>query len=149
MLEHFEDDDGALRSWLPALRGRGWLLLSVPAFAGRFGPWDTKAGHFRRYEREQLGTALRSAGFEPVAIQAFGYPLGNVLEVARNAVARLGRQRTDSFDRRTAESGRLFQPPERLGVVTRAVSLPGRLLQRPFVATDRGTGFVALARRTT
>ena len=149
VLEHFEDDAAALRSWLAALRSRGWLLLSVPAYADRFGAWDTKAGHYRRYEREQLGSTLRSAGFEPVAIQAFGYPLGNVLEVARNAVARLGRQRTDSFDQRTAASGRLLQPPERLGVMTRAVSLPGRLLQRPFVATERGTGFVALAQRTT
>jgi SAM-dependent methyltransferase len=149
VLEHFEDDTATLASWLPVLHSRGWLLLSVPAFTRKLGPWDAKAGHYRRYEREQLAGTLRSAGFDPVAIQAFGFPLGNVLEAARNVVARSERNRTDSFEQRTAQSGRLLQPPERLGAVTRALSLPGRLLQRPFVATDRGTGFVALARRAT
>jgi SAM-dependent methyltransferase len=149
VIEHFEDDAAALRSWLPALRSRGWLLLSVPAFARKFDAWDTKAGHYRRYEREQLGETLRRAGYEPVAIQAFGYPLGNVLEVARNAVARREGEKAGSLAERTAESGRLLQPPERLGAVTRAASLPGRLLQRPFVGTERGTGFVALAQRAT
>jgi SAM-dependent methyltransferase len=149
VLEHFEDDTAALVSWLPVLRSRASLLLSVPAFARKFGPWDEKAGHYRRYEREQLAGTLRNAGFDPVAIQAFGYPLGNVLEAARNVVARVERERTDSFEVRTAESGRLLQPPEYLGAVTRAVSLPGRLLQRAFVASDRGTGFVALAQRRT
>ncbi len=149
VIEHLEDDVAALASWLPVLRSRGWLLLSVPAFARKFGPWDVKAGHYRRYERGQLAETLGRAGFDPVTIQAFGYPLGNVLEAVRNAVARREGVRTDSLEARTAESGRLLQPPERLGALTRAVSLPGRLLQRPFVASNRGTGFVVLAQRTT
>ncbi len=88
VLEHYEDDVGALRLWRERLVPRGAVLLSVPAFPERFGPWDVKAGHFRRYERDGLAGTLRAAGFEPVAIRTYGFPLGNLLE----ASARRGRE---------------------------------------------------------
>ena len=96
VLEHYEDDVAALRLWRERLVAGGALLLSVPAFPERFGPWDVKAGHFRRYEREGLAATLRAAGFEPVAIRTYGFPLGNLLEAARDAVAK--RQAAEGVD---------------------------------------------------
>ena len=145
VLEHFEDDVAALRSWRACLRTGGWLIASVPAFERQFGPWDRKAGHHRRYERSGLAVVLREAGFEPVSIETYGFPLGSVLEAARNVVARLG-QAQGSAAERTAASAGLLQPPEKLGWLTQALSAPGRALQRPFCATERGTGLVVLAR---
>lgn len=43
---------------------------------------------------------------------------------------------------RTAASGRWFQPPDGLGCAMRIISAPFRLLQRPFVRAEFGTGFV-------
>lgn len=146
VLEHLEDDAAALRDWASHLRPDGWLLLSVPAFARRFGPSDRKAGHYRRYEREQLAAMLAAAGLEPRAIQLYGYPLANLVAAVGGAVARLSGGK-GSYADRTASSGRYFQPPRYLGLLTRAVSAPGRLAQRRFTAGGRGTGFVALARR--
>jgi SAM-dependent methyltransferase len=144
VLEHCEDDEGALRDWAARVRPGGRLLLSVPAFTRRFGPSDRKAGHFRRYERGQLASLLVGAGLEPESIELYGYPFGNLLEAVWNVAARL-RVGTGSSADRTAASGRYLQPPDRLGWVTRALSAPGRIAQRGFPA--RGTGFVALARR--
>jgi SAM-dependent methyltransferase len=146
VLEHCEDDAAAVREWVAYVRPRGWLMLSVPAFSRRFGPSDRKAVHHRRYERWQLAAALDGAGLEPCSIELYGFPLGNLLEVAWNAAARL-RPASDSAVERTAASGRYFQPRGRLAWAPRTVSAPGRLAQRSFIGRGRGTGFVALARR--
>jgi SAM-dependent methyltransferase len=148
VLEHYEDDQAQLENWVRHLRSRGWLILSVPAFAGRFGPGDRKVGHYRRYERQQLADTLTRAGLEPRSIQAYGFPLGNALERARDVIARLSRPR-GPYDVRTAESGRWLQPPEYLGWLTQSISAPGRVLQRRFLETERGTGFVASAQKMT
>ena len=147
VLEHYEDDVAALQLWRSRLVPRGALLLSVPAFPERFGPWDVKAGHFRRYEREGLAATFRAAGFEPVAIRTYGFPLGNLLEAARDAVARR-RPAQESMSERTAASGRLLQPSGATGVLTAAAGAVGGVLQRPFTGGRHGVGFVALARAT-
>jgi SAM-dependent methyltransferase len=146
VLEHCENDAETLRDWALRLRPRGWLLLSVPAFADRFGPSDRKAGHHRRYDRDQLVAALEDAGLEPQSVQLYGFPLGNLLQVAWNTAARL-RPASGSPAERTAASGRYFQPRERVGWLTRGVSAPGRVAQRSVIGRGRGDGFVALARR--
>lgn len=145
VLEHYDDDVAALELWRTRLAPRGALLLSVPAFPDRFGPWDVKAGHFRRYEREGLAGALQAAGFETLAIRTYGFPLGNLLEAARDAVARR-QPAQESMSERTAASGRLLQPSERTGWLTAGAGALGGLLQRPFTAGRHGVGFVALAR---
>src|SRR5262249_52808029 len=61
VLEHVEDDVGALRSWQRHLAPGGSLVVSVPAGRARFGPSDARQGHFRRYDREDLVSALRDA----------------------------------------------------------------------------------------
>jgi SAM-dependent methyltransferase len=146
VLEHCEDDAAALREWVARVRPRGWLMLSVPAFARRFGPSDRKAGHHRRYERAQLASVLEAAGLEPRSIDLYGFPLGNALETAWNAAARF-RPASGSAAERTAASGRYIQPRRKLAWAPRVIAAPGRLAQRSFVGRGRGTGFVALARR--
>jgi SAM-dependent methyltransferase len=147
VLEHIEDDIGTLRAWGDRLRGRGWLLFSVPAYQSRWGAADRMAGHFRRYEPEQVAELLTPAGFTDARVWTYGFPLGYVLEHARNLLARRVGART-SLAGRTAVSGRWLQPPEWLGPGTQLATAPFRRLQRPFVETGRGTGLVVLARKT-
>ena len=147
VLEHLQEDAAALREWRGRVRPGGWVLLSVPAFARRFATWDVKAGHRRRYERAQLADLLRSCGFEEPRIAAYGFPLGNMLERGRNAVAAFSRPK-GSLGERTAASGRQLQPPDWLAPATMIASSPFRLVQRRFADRDLGTGLVALARRS-
>jgi SAM-dependent methyltransferase len=144
VLEHIEDDLGALRTWASRIRPGGWLLLSVPAFEERYGPNDVWFGHFRRYEPDLLRERLVAAGLEPVELTTYGWGLGHALEAARNAILRR-RTPPDTTEERTAASGRTFQPPDAVGLATAAVAAPFRLLQR--ARPGHGIGLVALARK--
>lgn len=148
VLEHIEDDAGALTEWATRLRPGGWLLLSVPAFQRRFGAADELVGHFRRYDPPVMTELLRRCGFTDVDLRLYGMPLGYLLEAGRNAVGkrRLGRTAGEmSIEERTAGSGRLLQPTGGArGAAIRLGTLPFRLAQRAFPNT--GVGLVARAR---
>jgi SAM-dependent methyltransferase len=147
VLEHCEDDRATLEEWLTFVAPDGALLLSVPANPARFGVADEKAGHFRRYSRPDLERTLESAGFTDVRMLNYGVPAGYVLEGARNVLARRELRRRLTYEERTLESGRWLQPPESAALITRVLAAPLRLVQRPFMQSDRGTGLVALAMR--
>ncbi len=146
VLEHIEDDLGALRSWLRWLTPEGHLMVSVPAHPERFGPCDAAVGHCRRYTREGLASLFESAGLETLAIESWGMPAGYVLEAVRNTMARRHKGRREVG---TAGSGRLYQPPSVFGRAVELAMRPLATLQAPYRATDRGIGFIAVGRRET
>lgn len=145
VLEHLDDDAGALAAWGRRLRTGGLLLLSVPAHQHRFGPADVAVGHRRRYSRIGLQDLLAASGFRDITVMSYGFPLGFALEAVRN---RLAARRGGKVAVRpaTAGSGRWLQPGVLVGYIAWAVTVPFRWLQRPFAGTDRGTGFVVAAR---
>ncbi|MEP6598567.1 MAG: class I SAM-dependent methyltransferase [Actinomycetota bacterium] len=148
VLEHIDDDKGALAAWVPFIRPGGHLIMSVPAFQGRFGPMDTHAGHFRRYSPDELHSRLTEAGLLVDEITVYGWPLGYALEAVRNRIdaKRLAAAKANgiSIEALTAASGRTFQPSKRsAGIAVQAATLPFRYLQR--TQAQRGTGLVAVA----
>jgi len=150
VLEHVKDDAAALASWAGFVRPGGRLLLSVPAFAARYGPTDEQIGHYRRYEPDELGARLGEAGLVDARVIVYGWPLGPAMETVRNRVdrRRLAAVRHLSLEERTAASGRTFQPPNvAVGRAVEVATTPFRYLQR--LAPNRGTGLVALATRPT
>lgn len=147
VLEHLEDDVGALTDWRGHVAPGGWLALSVPADPRRFGKADEKAGHYRRYTREGLSRVLTAAGFANLRLLNYGFPIGYLLEAGRNVYARRHLQTAASNEERTLASGRWLQPPESAGRVMAIVSRPLGHLQRPFAGRELGTGLVALAER--
>lgn len=145
VLEHLENDRAGLGEWRGLIRPGGWILLSVPAGPERYGAWDRLVGHYRRYERRGLQRLLEEVGFKNVEIAAYGFPLGYLLEEVRNVLAR-SRETDKSARDRTRASGRVLQPRDWMAHGTYLISLPFRLLQRPFSQTLLGTGFVARGR---
>lgn len=81
VLEHIEDDLATLTQWRNFLRPGGHLLLSVPAHPALWNQLDEWAGHFRRYSRGQLMTKVRRAGFDPVTIRSYGFPVAVLAEI--------------------------------------------------------------------
>lgn len=147
VLEHIEDDAGALDSWARRVRPGGWLLLSVPAHQKRFAAGDEIAGHFRRYEPAGLAALLEKTGFVQPEVREYGMPLGYFLETGRNLVGRrrLAAAPDASKADLTGASARLLQPRGALyGSVARFGTAPFRYMQRGF--TERGTGLVARAK---
>jgi cyclopropane fatty-acyl-phospholipid synthase-like methyltransferase len=148
VLEHIEDDVAALDEWAAFLPSDGWLLLSVPAHAAQYGPFDERAGHFRRYERPELTGRLEKASFRVVQFKSYGAGLGTVLQYGRNLLARRDAGRP-TVEERTSASGRYFQPhATSVAVACATLAAPFRLAQMPFAGTDIGTGYIVLARRS-
>jgi len=83
VLEHIEDDSGALKVWNSWLRPDGFLLISVPAHPKRWNADDEWAGHFRRYELRGLKVLLEQTGFEIVRMECYGFPLANIIKPIR------------------------------------------------------------------
>jgi glycosyltransferase involved in cell wall biosynthesis len=148
VLEHIEDDAGALAQWTARLEPGGQLLLSVPAFQRMYSSHDVEVGHLRRYEPEELQRLAEAAGLVEVEVTVYGFGLGPVLQAARNTVSRLvqrrGRVEDESPLERTKRSGGWYQPPDSMNRVVQAATWPFRVLQRS--VTDRGTGLVLSAR---
>jgi len=63
VLEHIEDDLGALRALRAAMVPGGRMLIYVPAFPVLFSAMDRLVGHVRRYRRAELAAKLAAAGF--------------------------------------------------------------------------------------
>jgi glycosyltransferase involved in cell wall biosynthesis len=64
VLEHVEDDRGALRRLRATLAPGGRLLLLVPAHQALYGAIDRAIHHHRRYERNGLVALLEATGFQ-------------------------------------------------------------------------------------
>ncbi|WP_260729788.1 class I SAM-dependent methyltransferase [Dactylosporangium roseum] len=64
VLEHIEDDIGALRTMRSLVRPGGHVVVVVPAFPFAMGPADVATGHVRRYTRKTMRVALTRAGLE-------------------------------------------------------------------------------------
>lgn len=70
VLEHIEDDAGALRGMASVIVPGGTIVLLVPAFQTLYGPIDKNLGHYRRYSRrcfillaERAGLRVRKAHY--------------------------------------------------------------------------------------
>jgi SAM-dependent methyltransferase len=85
VLEHVEDDRGALRRLHAALAPGGRLLLLVPAHQRLYGAIDRAIDHYRRYDAAGLAATLEEAGFRVEHTQYFnrlgvlGWYLNSVL----------------------------------------------------------------------
>jgi SAM-dependent methyltransferase len=63
VIEHLEDDRGALRELRRVVAPGGTLLVTVPAYQWLWSSHDTVHHHYRRYRRNTLLRAAREAGW--------------------------------------------------------------------------------------
>jgi SAM-dependent methyltransferase len=63
VIEHLDDDVGALRAARTLLRDGGTLVVTVPAYAWLWSGHDVALGHRRRYTARGLGVTVERAGF--------------------------------------------------------------------------------------
>lgn len=165
VLEHIDDDTGALKGWMRCLRPGGRLLLSVPAHARRWTATDTWAGHVRRYDRADFIALAERAGARVERCENYGFPLSNLIEPLNAwAHGRALARRTAGGDparvpavpdadtvavrdARSGESGVKRTVETRLYPLM--TSLPGRLTMRTacavqhwFRGSELGNGFV-------
>ena len=68
VLEHLEDDRGALRALARAVRPGGRIVIWVPGYEQLYGDFDRAVGHVRRYTPRTLREAFEGAGLRPEVV---------------------------------------------------------------------------------
>jgi SAM-dependent methyltransferase len=71
VIEHIDDDVGALRSLRAALAADGRAVVTVPALEWLWSDHDVVNGHRRRYTRGRLSDVVERAGLEVVHVSYF------------------------------------------------------------------------------
>jgi SAM-dependent methyltransferase len=65
VLEHIEDQVGALKEWHRVLKDDGAVIITVPAYQWLWSEHDVSLHHKRRYTIKSLIKAAEKAGFKP------------------------------------------------------------------------------------
>lgn len=75
VLEHIEDDIGALKKAFKLLKPDGFLVIEVPAGPHLYDAYDAELHHFRRYSAVELKQKLNGAGFRIARQSHLGFVL--------------------------------------------------------------------------
>jgi glycosyltransferase involved in cell wall biosynthesis len=71
VIEHLQDDEGALRNIRTRTSKAGRAIILVPNGPGLYGSLDRVLGHYRRYTRQQLLATCQRAGFKVEKVLRF------------------------------------------------------------------------------
>lgn len=74
VVEHIQDDIGALRNIRNVLSDGGRAIVLVPCGPWLYGTLDEVLGHFRRYTPDELASVCSQAGFQVEQILNFNRP---------------------------------------------------------------------------
>jgi SAM-dependent methyltransferase len=139
VVEHIDDDLGALREMRRVIKPGGLLLLTVPAYRFLWGRQDDINLHKRRYVARELRSRLQAAGFE---VQRLTYM--NAILFPAIAAIRLVRHVLPEPPK--LESDFAFPAPQPLNVLLSAVFGSERHVLTRF-DIPFGVSIMALARR--
>lgn len=90
VLEHIEDDAKALQSIHKALKPKGKLLLTVPAYSLLWSSFDVVALHKRRYTKEAMCGKLEENGYRVLKasyFMSFLFPIIALIRLCKRSTA--------------------------------------------------------------
>jgi SAM-dependent methyltransferase len=90
ILEHLKDDQNGIRECFRALKGKGILIVTVPAFKWLWGTQDFVTGHRRRYTKKEIQSKLVQEGFEILKSSYFNFFLFPPILLGRRMIRLLG-----------------------------------------------------------
>jgi SAM-dependent methyltransferase len=152
VLEHIRDESAFLGKIRGLLNPGGRLILSVPARKTLWSDHDEIAGHYRRYDRQEITDLLSRQDFKLIDIVAYGYPFINTLRMARIIQAKwqYAEKIGWSTERKTKESG-----SGQTGLLARSIGLllnpvtvyPLCLISSLFNGRDRSEGYLVISEK--
>jgi SAM-dependent methyltransferase len=155
VLEHIEDDRGALLQWAEWLRPGAKLVLTVPAHSRAWSAGDVWAGHFRRYDKTPLVTLLEKSGYSVNHIECYGFPLANLTETFgafyyKRALAKRVRYSKNQASSLSGIERRPYLLAYRMvhSWAGKALLQLGMAMQDTSLTSDLGSGYLVVASRS-
>ncbi|KIQ97421.1 Generic methyltransferase [Lysobacter sp. A03] len=155
VLEHIERDGAAVKQWMEWLQPGGCLMISVPAHRQRWNEGDEWAGHWRRYDRDDIVGLMKRCGLSITHLECYGFPLANLTEkLGQRIYRRLLAERKESLSRANASANSGIDRTDALRLFHFLNTALGRLalrtcltLQAMTSRTDWGSGYLVVAVR--
>ncbi len=148
VIEHIKDDAKALEKIYSILNKNGYIIVSVPACKRRWDINDEWAGHFRRYEKNELKLKLESVGFEVIKLYSYGFPIANIAKPIRNYLIKKENLIEDNKKINTERSGIDRNSQKKFSfTINKFTMAPFLFLQKLFFDKDLGDGYVVLAKK--
>ena len=154
VMEHIDDDEGFASRLFNSLKPGGQVIVSVPAKAKYWTVHDELVGHLRRYEKADLETLFREAGFTDTTVTAYGFPWINWLSHLRVWLARRNlMDRADWDQAKQTSMSNHRQIPDWLSgslaplLVNRVTVWPFAMVSRLCNRLDLSDGYILTARR--
>ena len=126
VLEHLEDDRGAISEIAAATRPGGLVIISVPQHPRLWSRYDEAGGHHRRYTRRDLLTKLEAGGLRVECATSFVMSLLPGVAWSRYRANRARDYDVVAFDSRPKPGSRLLEwvLEREVALIARGVSLP-------------------------
>jgi len=148
VIEHIEDDKKALKKIYELLNKSGHLIISVPAHKRKWDINDEWAGHFRRYEKDELRLKLEKSGFEVIKLYNYGFPIANIANPIRNYLIKKENLLEKNKKINTEKSGIDRGSQKKLSfMINKFTMFPFLFLQKFFFNKDWGNGYIVLAKK--
>ncbi len=139
VLEHLEDDVGALRRIRQLCDDAGVLVVTVPRDPVLWSVEDELWGHKRRYLKGDLIAKLRAAGFRTSTVWTWGFPFTKWLVLLQ--IWRLKRRTHANQD----ASYHTFGLPRPLLHLAHVAFTFVTRFEQVFKGMDRGVGYIVVA----
>ncbi|MBW3568502.1 class I SAM-dependent methyltransferase [Candidatus Parcubacteria bacterium] len=146
VLEHIEDDVDFLNQLCDI--DANYYILSVPARQEWFDEFDTKVGHYRRYEKDDLIKLFNEASLDIVEFSSYGYPVINVTRLIRKALANKVKKQKSKEESTKASGINPIKPTSLLAKFDMEnIIKPFYYLSLPFNRFNLSEGYLVLCKK--
>lgn len=154
VLEHIKDDISFLKKANDLLEDNGILVIAVPANSKAYGFADINAGHYRRYDRDEIKKKLESGGFKINEVFSFGFPVCNFYtwffnychkRKLKNPKVQMNKNLVSGIENKENYYPNIFQKLSKIAfpILSILIKMDGL-----FLKTNLGNGLVIFARKS-
>ena len=147
IFEHIRNDLVAYKKVFEKLNNNGLLIMSVPAHKNKWSVLDEWAGHYHRYERDQLIKMLKQLGFNIEVLYSYGFPLLNLLSwIRKKIIIKKTINKSKNINTQTSGINRNLEKKFKL-FFSDIFILPFYFLQLLFLNFDFSTSYLLIAKK--
>jgi len=149
VIEHIKEEKKALKKVYDILSEDGHLIISAPAHKKDWSvESDEWAGHYRRYEKNELRSKLENTGFKVLKLYNYGFPIANIAKPIRNYLMKKDYLSQKYEKMSTKRSGTDRNSQKKFTFLINSVTMaPFLFLQKFFFHKDFGDGYIVLVKK--